>query len=156
MTAHHSAHPPELEPEQPDVRRVWVQRNRVELPLDVRDAIEPAEELPGTQLRESRHPREHDPRSGVPALDRIVRDPYQPSVPSRRGMRREVLVEIWLVPDLPVPHRDDGRARVLNLVERPELPAGPIPLNGLAEELLPGASRVLGSHRRRRGGLPRP
>src|SRR6266542_4485359 len=48
VTAHHRAHPPELEPEQPDVRRVWMQCDLVELPLDVRDAIEPAEELPGT------------------------------------------------------------------------------------------------------------
>src|SRR5829696_5139725 len=104
-----------------------MQRNGIEPALDAGLPVKAVEVHPGARVHVAGHSPEDDPRVRVLRVDRVVRDPDELRVSTRRRSRWKRLHEVLLVPNLPGGDRADGSAGEQTLVtRRPELAAGAV------------------------------
>ena len=117
MAPHHAADPRDLAAHLADLGRVGIDGDRVERGLDLMRRVEAVEELLVRRPAPARHPRQDHVRARVRARDRAVRAAHQRCVLGHRGMGREELLQVRLVPDLPVADRQRRLAGMLPGVE---------------------------------------
>ena len=125
------------------VARIGMQGGGVEVVLCPGYPIEVVEEVPSRDVPVGGHSCEHDLGLRGPAFDRVVGDLKQPRVLLDRLVgrcpRREIFLQIGLVPDLPGLDRQRDRvvSEPLAVAVGPVAAAGPVARHRRPEEVLP-------------------